>query len=173
MLKISVVTPSYNQAPFLDATINSVLGQEYPSLEYLVIDGGSDDGSLDIIKQYADRLAYWVSEPDRGHGDALNKGFRLASGDILAWLNSDDMYTPWAFAVVAEIFEQHPDIDWLIGLNAWWDSRGRQVGAASVYKQVYDFLLGDYRWIQQESVFFRRRLLVRAGGGTRSTQLIN
>lgn len=164
MLKISVVTPSYNQVAFLNAAINSVLQQEYPSLEYLVIDGGSDDGSLEIIRKHADRLAYWVSEPDEGHGDALNKGFRLATGDILAWLNSDDMYTPWAFAVVAEIFEQHPDIDWLVGVNALWDPHGRQVEVCQVYKNVYDFLLGDYQWIQQESVFFRKRLYEQAGG---------
>ena len=100
--KISVITPSYNQAEFIEATLKSVLDQGYPNLEYIVIDGGSTDGSVDIIQKYADKLAYWVSEKDRGQSHAINKGFQRATGDILCWLNSDDYFLPGTLEFVAE-----------------------------------------------------------------------
>ncbi len=90
--KISIVTPSFNHAQFLEETILSVITQNYPNLEYVIIDGGSTDGSVDIIKKYEKHLTYWVSEPDNGHGDALNKGFAKSTGEIMAWINSDDKY---------------------------------------------------------------------------------
>ncbi len=107
-LKISVVTPSFNHARFLERTMLSVLSQPYPDLEYLVVDGGSQDGSVEIIRKYADRLAYWVSEKDQGQTDAINKGFARANGDIFAWLNSDDTYLPGILPQVAEIFTKNP-----------------------------------------------------------------
>src|SRR6185369_4233383 len=113
--KISIVTPSFNQAPFLERTIQSVLDQGYENLEYIIIDGGSKDGSVDIIRKYSSRLAYWVSEPDSGQSDAINKGLRSASGDWLAWQNSDDVYYPGAFASLARAAAAHPDAGLITG----------------------------------------------------------
>lgn len=113
--KISVITPSYNQAQFIETTLLSVLDQNYPNLEYIVIDGGSTDGSAKIIEKYADRLDYWVSEKDRGQSHAINKGFLRATGDILCWLNSDDYFLPGTLHHVAERFSSDPACRALIG----------------------------------------------------------
>ncbi len=102
--KLSIVTPSFNQATYLEETIRSVLNQPSEDLEYVIIDGGSSDGSADIIRKYSNRLAYWESTADRGHAHAINKGFARTSGEIMAWINSDDKYTPWAFDVVMQVF---------------------------------------------------------------------
>jgi Glycosyl transferase family 2 len=162
--KISVVTPSFNQARFLESTIRSVLDQQYENLEYVIVDGGSSDGSQDIIERHGDRLAYWVSEKDRGHGHALNKGFERTTGEIMCWLNSDDMYLPWTFRIVAEIFTAFPDVNWIVGFDCTWSEHGALTAAnPRSLKNIYDYLLGRYMWIQQESVFWRRSIWDRAG----------
>jgi glycosyltransferase involved in cell wall biosynthesis len=163
--RVSVVTPSLNQREFVGDTLRSVLDQGYPELEYVVVDGGSTDGSVDIIRAYESQLAWWVSEPDRGHPDAINKGFGHTSGEIMCWINSSDVYYPWTLATVAEIFAQLPQVEWLMGVPSEFGLSGgpRKVAPASF--NVYDFLAGKHRWIQQESVFWRRTLWDRAGGG--------
>ena len=113
--RISIVTPSYNQAEYLERTILSVLNQDYPNLEYIIIDGGSSDGSADIIRKYEPFLAYWISEPDNGQAAAINKGMRRATGQVLAWLNSDDVYCPGALAKAGLSFRQNPDVDLVFG----------------------------------------------------------
>jgi glycosyltransferase involved in cell wall biosynthesis len=126
--KISIVTPSYNQGRFLEEAICSVLDQGYPNLEYIIIDGGSTDESVEIIRKFEKHLAYWVSERDQGHYDAINKGFAHATGEIMAWLNSDDKYTPWAFRVVAEIVTTLPQVQWLTSkFPLAWNRTGEAV----------------------------------------------
>ena len=169
--KISIVTPSFNQAEYLEETIKSVLSQNYPNLEYIIIDGGSTDGSVEIIKKYADRLAYWVSEPDKGHGDALNKGFQHSTGEIMAWLNSDDLYFPWTLNAVSEIFSAHPEVEWLTTeKKIVVDKNGNETcrfiflnfGRSGFKKGFY--LPETVNCLQQESTFWRRSLWERAGG---------
>ncbi len=163
--RISVVTPSFNQADYLEATLRSVITQRYPELEYVVVDGGSRDGSVDIIERYAAHLTFWTSEADGGHADALNKGFAKTTGEIMCWINSSDMQYPWTLHTVAEIFSQLPQVDWIAGVPSLFDAAGRPRAVAFPRRlNIYDVLAGDYRWIQQESVFWRRRLWERAGG---------
>jgi glycosyltransferase involved in cell wall biosynthesis len=113
--KISIVTPSFNQGQFLEETILSVLNQNYPNLEYLIIDGGSTDDSVEIIRRYEDRLNFWVSEKDRGQVHAINKGLAKCTGEIFAYINSDDVYLPGAFDAAAAHFQTHPQSEWVCG----------------------------------------------------------
>jgi hypothetical protein len=170
---ISVVTPSYNQGRFLEDAMRSILDQGYPALEYVVMDGGSTDGSVEIIRRHEARLTYWVSEPDRGQYDAIDKGFARTSGQIMAWLNSDDMYAPWALHVAQAVFSAFPQIEWLTTLCPLiWDESGQAVRCAPRYAGYSrrGFFRGAHlpHWyangcIQQESTFWRRSLWERAG----------
>lgn len=165
-LKISIVTPSYNQVDFIEETILSVLGQNYDNIEYIVIDGGSSDGSVDIIKQYEKHINYWVSEPDRGQSHAINKGFEIATGDILCWLNSDDCFLPGALSHVADLFQRNPKKDFLTG--GWWvlEPDGsiapvRPTGVGMLPSLA--LLLGHHGCIGQHSTFWRHELFQKAG----------
>lgn len=172
--KISLVTPSFNQAHFLEATIQSVVSQHYPRLEYIIIDGGSSDGSIEVIKKYENQLHFWCSEFDNGLYDAINKGFAISTGEIMAWLNSDDLYYPWTLRTVASIFSALPQIEWLTTRTPCvWDWQGFCL--RTYYTPGYSleaFLEGRYvPWtsqtiggIQQESTFWRRSLWEKAGG---------
>jgi len=159
---ITVITPSYNQADYLEQTILSVLGQDYPNFEYIIVDGGSTDGSLEIIRRYADRLAWWVSEPDRGQADAINKGLALAKGEIVAWLNSDDYYLPGTLASVAEVFRPDPNLGLAYGDVLSVDSQGKVFNVM----RFEDYSLEDlmcFRIIGQAGVFMRRKVQQKAG----------
>ena len=122
--RVSIVTPSYNQCQYLEETILSVLNQDYPNIEYIIIDGGSTDGSVDIIRKYEDCLAYWVSEPDRNQADAINKGWRQATGEVWAWLNSDDLYTPYAVREAIGYLTEHPEVAMVYGQCAIFGESG-------------------------------------------------
>jgi glycosyltransferase involved in cell wall biosynthesis len=162
--KISIVTPCFNSEKYLEATINSVLEQRYPNLEYGIVDGGSTDGTIGIIRKYESELAWWVSEQDGGIYDALQKGFAKTSGEVMSWIGSDDMYHPKALWTVAELFSSFQDIQWLVGAATTYDEFGRTINTHSSRRFLrYDFLDGDYQWLQQESCFWRRPLWEAAG----------
>jgi glycosyltransferase involved in cell wall biosynthesis len=157
------VTPSYNQAPFLEATIRSVLLQGYPNLEYAVIDGGSTDGSVDVIRRYAPWLAYWASEPDGGQSDAINKGFARATGEVLGWLNSDDLYEPGTLEFVARFLASRPECELVYG-NGWYvDERGRKTHRCDWVRSFSRRRLLTVNFILQPAAFWRRRLWERTG----------
>jgi len=160
---VSIVTPSFNQAPYLEATIRSVLEQNYPDLEYIVVDGGSSDGSVDILRRYAERLAWWVSEPDKGQTDALNKGFAHARGEILAWLNSDDTYQPGAVAEAVAFLRSQPELGLVYGDANFIDENGRLIGRFSAAQTDYRRLRRGYVHIPQQAAFFRADLWRKVG----------
>ena len=177
---ITIVTPSYNQAPYLEATIRSVLDQAYPALRYIIMDGGSTDGSVDIIKRYADKLTYWVSEKDGGQSDAINKGFATdtsmqgqldLTNNVMTWLNSDDVLLPGALKRVGQIFEKYPQIHWLTGQPANMDAEGKHLKlgrlktghARSFIKRGWYHGRG-LGFIRQEGTFWRRPVWDLVGG---------
>jgi glycosyltransferase involved in cell wall biosynthesis len=167
--KISIVTPSFNQGSFLEETIESVLGQGYPNLEYVIIDGGSTDNSVEVIKKYEKHLTFWVSEKDKGMYDAIQKGFSKTTGEVMGWINSDDRYHPKSFFVLAEIFSSFPEVEWLQGNPTSIDETGRIISIQTSRKwSKYNFFLGDYKYIQQESTFWRRSLWEKAGSMIRT-----
>ena len=172
---ISLVTPTLNRAALLAQTMDSVLDQGYPALEYIVVDGGSTDGSVEAIRARAGALADWVSEPDTGQYDAVNKGFARSTGEVMGWLNSDDLHTPWTLSVVGSVFAALPEVEWITTLHPLiWNEAGEAVRCYSLPGfSRRGFMRGDNLpgrarwssgWIQQESTFWRRSLWERAGG---------
>lgn len=155
---VSIVTPSFNQAEFLEATIQSVLEQSYPRIEYIVVDGGSTDGSQAIIERYSDRLSRWVSESDSGQADAINKGFSLAHGEILAWLNSDDTYLPGAVEEAVRFLTAHPEIGMFYGHAYYMDQDGRRMAEYPSAETDHKGLRRGVNTIPQQSTFFRRKV---------------
>lgn len=162
--KISIVTPSYNQGQFLERTILSVLNQNYSNLEYIIIDGGSTDGSIEVIKKYEKSLTYWISEQDNGQANAINKGWRIATGEIVAYLNSDDTYTAGAIKNIALYFMQHPEVDAIYGtcniinenddvINVWEPAEFN----------VKTLIRCGISTIPQQTVFFRSYVLKEVG----------
>lgn len=160
---VSIITPSFNQAAYLETTILSVLNQDHPRIEYIVIDGGSTDNSVEIIRKYEDKLAYWVSEKDKGQADAINKGFARAAGEVVAWLNSDDYYLPGAVSAAIKMFEENPDVVLVYGNMLAVDGHGKTFNTLN-YKQLTLEDLLCFQIIGQPAVFMRRSALVKTGG---------
>lgn len=160
---VSIITPSFNQARYIAATIQSVLEQDYPKIEYIIVDGGSTDGTVEILKKYHDRLAWWVSEKDAGQTDALNKGFARATGDILAWLNSDDTYNPGAISAAVAALQANPQAGLIYADANFIDDQGRMLGRFPAAQTDYARLRQGYVHIPQQSAFFRADLWKRIG----------
>jgi glycosyltransferase involved in cell wall biosynthesis len=162
--KISLITCSYNHKTFLEDTINSVLNQKYPNLEYIIIDGGSTDGSVDVIKKYARHLSYWVSERDRGQTHALIKGFAQSTGDIQSWLCSDDLLEVGALQDVASFFLEHPKARVVYGDTTYIDKNARIIRVKRLPGYSHWFWVWDGCSIPQPSTFWRRDLYMEVGG---------
>ena len=163
MTLVSVVTPSFNQSVYLEQAIRSVLEQGYPEVEYMVMDGASTDGSVDVIRKYSPRLAYWASEKDSGQADAINKGMRRAKGEIVAWLNSDDYYLPGAIASAVAALEANPQAMLVYGNMLAVDQAGQTINQLRYRQLALDELL-CFQIIGQPAVFMRRAAFEKAGG---------
>jgi glycosyltransferase involved in cell wall biosynthesis len=163
MPTVSIITPSFNQARYLEATIQSVLTQDYPRIEYIIVDGGSTDGSADVIQKYADKLAWWVSEKDKGQTDAINKGFARATGQILAWLNSDDTYEAGAVGKAVKYFIEHPEVGMVYADCNFINENGNVIGKFGAAQTDYRRLREGYVHIPQQTMFFRAELWQQVG----------
>ena len=160
---VTIVTPSFNQAAYLEETIRSVLGQIYPNIEYIVVDGASTDGTLEIIKQYEKKLTRWISEPDKGQTDAINKGFALAKGGILGWLNSDDTLLPNAVEEAVAFLTDHPQVGLVYGNAHYIDENSRVIGNFPAAQTNLAKLRSGYVHIPQQASFFRKKLWDQVG----------
>ena len=160
---VTIITPSLNQARFLEATIQSVLSQDYPRIEYMIVDGGSNDGSVDVIKKHESKLAWWVSEKDKGQTDAINKGFAHAKGEILAWINSDDTYEPGAVSAAVKYLQDHPEVGMVYGDCNFINESGRVIGKFGSAQTNYRLLRQGYAHIPQQTMFLRADLWKQVG----------
>ncbi len=163
-MKISVVVPSFNQGHYIEQTLISILGQAYPELELIVVDGGSTDNTVQILKKYKDGITWWVSEPDKGQTDALIKGFGRATGDIMCWLNSDDLLQPGALHEVASFFLNHPKVDAVFGDTTWIDDKGKPLREQREMPFNRFIWMYTYNYIPGMSMFWRRRIYEEVGG---------
>lgn len=160
--KISVITPSYNQGEFIERTILSIISQNYPNLEYIICDGGSTDTTIEIIKKYEDRIDWWVSEKDKGQTDAINKGMKKATGDIVCWINSDDILLPEALHNVANFFKKHPECDFANGYTIEIDKQDKILKFTHIIMSKFFFEKGCYN-ISQQGMFWKRSLFDKIG----------
>jgi GT2 family glycosyltransferase len=161
--RMSIVTPSFQQGRYVERTIFSVVNQRYPDLEYVVQDGGSTDETVDVLQRFDGELTCWVSEPDGGQADAINRGFSRTAGEIMAWLNSDDLLLPGALAYVARFFASHPDVDVVYGNRLLIDENDGDIGIWVLPKHD-DVMLTNIDYVPQETLFWRRRIWESAGG---------
>lgn len=164
--RITLVTSVLNGSGYIEATIRSILEQKYPNLEYIVVDGGSTDGTIEIIRKYERDIAHWESGPDNGVYDALNKGFAKSTGEIMGWLNASDMLQPGGLRVVGGVLTAMPEVEWITGHPTKFDASGRNCEVLPLPRwSRVRFLAGADKYIQQESTFWRRALWEKAGGG--------
>ncbi|MBU3956522.1 glycosyltransferase [bacterium] len=163
-MKVSIITPSYNQGQFLEETLLSVIGQDYKDVEYIVIDGGSTDDSVDIIKKYQNKIDYWVSEKDAGQADAINKGLKIATGEIVGWLNSDDYLEPNVLKDIVRVFEKDGNIGTVFGKIYIVNAKSQKIGERFNKKEItVKRLLNGGVQINQPGAFHRKSLLERYG----------
>jgi hypothetical protein len=163
--RIALVTPVFNSGKYIEQTIRSVLAQGYPNLDYFIVDGGSTDRTLDIIRKYESQISGWISEPDNGMYDAINKGFARTSGEIMGWISATDMLQIGGLSVVASVFRDLPEVEWITGKPTLFSEEGMTVSILALTRwSRYRFLVGANRTIQQESTFWRRSLWEKAGG---------
>ena len=163
--RISLVTPVFNSGKYIEATIRSILAQAYPNLEYFIIDGGSTDNTLNVIRKYESQISGWVSEPDNGMYDALNKGFARTTGEVMGWISATDQLHIGGLAVAGSVLRDLPDVEWITGRPTCINEEGMTVEVVSLPRwSRMRFLAGFNRYIQQESTFWRRSLWDKAGG---------
>jgi len=155
---VSIITPSFNQAQYLEETILSVLNQSYKNLEYIIIDGASTDGSVEIIKKYENKVVAWISEKDQGQTDAINKGFALAKGEIIGWLNSDDTFLPDMIEEAVQFFEDHPEMGLVYGAANYIAGSGKVIGKFPAAQTSLEKLKQGYVHIPQQAALFRKSL---------------
>ena len=160
--KISIVTVSYNQADFIEENIESVINQNYPNVEHIIIDAGSTDGTIEILKKY-DRYLNWISEPDNGQSDGLNRGFKKASGEIIGWINSDDALADNALYRVADFFKENPNEVAVVGNQMFIDENSNKIKIVNSSSYSYDYLLNNAKGITQNSTFFKKEIFSRVG----------